>query len=52
MDGWLMVQRNWLNLQLIFDSAVIVKQMPTEGKKLNGVNRLWQQTMGNYKENT
>eukprot|EP01083_Nonionella_stella_P111300 326422_1 len=45
IDEWLMVQRNWLHLQPIFDSADIMKQLPTEGKKFNAVDRLWRQTM-------
>lgn len=35
IEEWLMVQRNWLHLQPIFDSADIMKQLPTEGKKLS-----------------
>ena len=36
---------------LIFDSADIMKQLPTERKKFNGVDRLWRQTMENCKKN-
>ena len=51
IDEWLMVQRNWLHLQPIFDSADIMKQLPTEGKKFNMVDRLWRSTMENCKKN-
>eukprot|EP01084_Bolivina_argentea_P009097 17034_1 len=51
IDEWLMVQRNWLHLQPIFDSADIMKQLPTEGKKFNAVDRLWRQTMDACNEN-
>jgi hypothetical protein len=30
---WVAVQRNWLYLQPIFESADINRQLPTEGKK-------------------
>lgn len=34
LDQWLKVQRSWMYLQPIFDSADIMKQLPTEGKKI------------------
>ena len=33
IDEWIMLQRNWLYLQPIFDSADINKQLPLEGLK-------------------
>jgi len=51
IDEWLTVQRNWLHLQPIFDSADIMKQLPTEGKKFNGVDRLWRNTMEQCRKN-
>eukprot|EP00495_Collosphaeridae_sp_1-RS-2012_P006523 TRINITY_DN6123_c0_g1_i1.p1 TRINITY_DN6123_c0_g1~~TRINITY_DN6123_c0_g1_i1.p1 ORF type:complete len:302 (-),score=57.07 TRINITY_DN6123_c0_g1_i1:23-928(-) len=45
LDEWLSVQRNWLHLQPIFDSADIMKQLPVEGKKFNSVDRIWRETM-------
>jgi dynein heavy chain len=34
LDQWLKVQRAWMYLQPIFDSADIMKQLPAEGKKI------------------
>ncbi|ETO17700.1 hypothetical protein RFI_19615, partial [Reticulomyxa filosa] len=45
VDEWLVVQRNWLHLQPIFESADIMKQLPVEGKKFNQVDRMWRQAM-------
>ena len=45
LEEWLILQRNWLHLQPIFDSADIMKQLPLEGKKFNGVDRMWRTTM-------
>ena len=33
LDEWIQLQRNWLYLQPIFDSADINKQLPLEGKR-------------------
>ena len=33
IDEWIQLQRNWLYLQPIFDSADINKQLPLEGKR-------------------
>jgi hypothetical protein len=33
LEVWVAVQRNWLYLQPIFESADINRQLPTEGKK-------------------
>jgi len=51
LDQWLKVQRNWMYLQPIFDSDDIMKQLPTEGKKFNGVNKRWRQVMGRVHNN-
>eukprot|EP00606_Chrysophyceae_sp_TOSAG23-5_P000662 GSChrysophyteH2.ASY1.ANO1.84.1 assembled CDS len=37
LDAWVAVQRNWLYLQPIFESADINRQLPTEGKKFSTV---------------
>ena len=47
VDEWLAVQRSWLYLQPIFDSADINKQLPIEGKRFNTVDKHWRQTMVN-----
>lgn len=51
VDAWLIVQRNWLHLQPIFDSADIMKQLPLEGKKFNQVDKTWRQAMKSAKQN-
>jgi dynein heavy chain len=45
VDEWLAVQRSWLYLQPIFDSADINKQLPIEGKRFNTVDKHWRSTM-------
>ncbi|CAE8619847.1 unnamed protein product [Polarella glacialis] len=50
LDGWLKVQRAWMYLQPIFDSADILKQLPTEGKKFRLVDSKWRQTMARLLE--
>ncbi|CAE8704722.1 unnamed protein product [Polarella glacialis] len=51
LDGWLKVQRAWMYLQPIFDSADILKQLPTEGKKFRLVDSKWRQTMARVHTN-
>lgn len=46
IDEWTQLQRNWLYLQPIFDSADINKQLPQEGKRFSTVDKYWKQTMG------
>ena len=45
IDEWVAVQKNWLYLQPIFDSADINKQLPIEGKRFSTVDKHWRQTM-------
>jgi len=45
LDQWLKVQRAWMYLQPIFDSPDIMKQLPTEGKKFQSVDKKWRQQM-------
>jgi len=45
IDEWVMLQRNWLYLQPIFDSADINKQLPIEGKRFTTVDKYWRTTM-------
>ena len=42
---WLGCQRNWMYLQPIFDSEDINRQLPAEGKRFSGVDRLWRKTL-------
>ena len=45
IDEWIALQRNWLYLQPIFDSADINKQLPQEGKRFATVDKYWRSTM-------
>ena len=45
IDEWIALQRNWLYLQPIFDSADINKQLPQEGKRFATVDKYWRTTM-------
>jgi dynein heavy chain len=45
IDEWITLQRNWLYLQPIFDSADINKQLPQEGKRFSTVDKYWRSTM-------
>ncbi len=45
IDEWIQLQRNWLYLQPIFDSADINKQLPQEGKRFATVDKYWRSTM-------
>jgi dynein heavy chain len=45
LEVWVTVQRNWLYLQPIFESADINRQLPTEGKKFSTVDKGWRQTI-------
>jgi dynein heavy chain len=51
LEQWLKVQRAWMYLQPIFDSADIMKQLPTEGKKFKGVDTKWRTAMGKVHTN-
>jgi len=46
LEEWVGVQRNWLYLQPIFDSADILKQLPTEGKRFQTVDKNWRSALG------
>ena len=45
LDEWMKVQRSWLYLQPIFDSADIQKQLPTEFKRFATVDKNWRTTL-------
>ncbi|XP_059153506.1 dynein axonemal heavy chain 1-like [Physella acuta] len=45
LDAWLNVQRSWLYLEPIFSSDDITKQLPTESKRYNTMERVWRKVM-------
>ena len=45
LEVWVAVQRNWLYLQPIFDSADINRQLPVEGKKFAMVDKNWRSSL-------
>ena len=45
VEEWLAVQKLWLNLQSIFASPDINKQLPAEGKRFTAVNKSWRLIM-------
>ena len=46
LDEWLSLQKNWLYLEPIFGSEDIMRQMPVEGKKFQGVDAFFRRMMG------
>ena len=51
LEQWLKVQRAWMYLQPIFDSADILKQLPVEGKKFRIVDGRWRKVMNKVHNN-
>ena len=52
LEAWIAVQRNWLYLQPIFESADISRQLPAEGKKFSTVDKGWRQAITHAKQNS
>lgn len=49
LEEWITCQRAWMELQPIFESEDINKQLPTEGKRFATVDKHWRTTMQNGK---
>ena len=49
LEVWVAVQRNWLYLQPIFESADINRQLPVEGKKFSIVDKNWRSALASAK---
>jgi dynein heavy chain len=45
VEEWLACQRAWLYLEPIFNSEDIARQLPTESKRYQNMDRLWRKTM-------
>jgi dynein heavy chain len=45
LEVWVSVQRSWLYLQPIFESADINRQLPVEGKKFAMVDKSWRSAL-------
>jgi dynein heavy chain len=46
LDAWIACQRTWMYLEPIFGSEDIMRQLPTEARRFNGVDGLWRKTLG------
>ena len=45
-EEWIKCQRAWMYLEPIFSSDDIMRQLPTEGKRFQGVDRTWRKLLG------
>ena len=45
LDEWIACQRVWMYLEPIFSSEDIMRQLPTEARRFNDVDKLWRATM-------
>jgi len=45
LDSLISCQRTWMYLEPIFGSEDIMRQLPTEARRFNGVDSLWRKTM-------
>ena len=45
LDAFINCQRTWMYLEPIFGSEDIVKQLPTEARRFQGVDSLWRKTL-------
>ena len=45
IDEWVNCQRTWMYLEPIFSSDDIMRQLPTESKRYQGVDALWKKVM-------
>jgi dynein heavy chain len=51
LDEWVKVQRTWMYLEPIFSSDDIMRQLPTEARRFNDVDKVWRKIMSEAKEN-
>jgi dynein heavy chain len=51
LDEWIKVQRTWMYLEPIFGSEDIMRQLPTEARRFNDVDKIWRKVMAEAKDN-
>eukprot|EP01135_Chromosphaera_perkinsii_P003004 Nk52_evm26s232 gene=Nk52_evmTU26s232 len=51
MDEWAACQRSWLYLEPIFSSEDINRQLPTESKRYQTMDKIWRKIMNNAHQN-
>ena len=51
IDLWLEVQQHWQALEAVFSGGDITKQMPTEAKKFNHIDKQWFKVISRAQEN-
>jgi dynein heavy chain len=50
IDEWLNFQRTWMYLENIFNAEDIIKQLPTEAKLFQLVDKQWKEHMARAKK--
>ena len=50
IDEWLGCQKTWMYLEPIFGSEDIMRQLPTEARRFQGVDRLWRTVMADTEQ--
>ena len=51
VEEWLKIQRTWMQLEPIFRSADMIRQMPVEAGAFRRINAMWRSHMEDVEEN-